>query len=307
MNMKNKYRGCLIGLALGDALCAPYEGGILERTLWKFFSKTRDGKIRYTDDTQMCIDLAESIIAYNGINQDALAERFANSYQWSRGYGPSAAKLLKKIKRGQNWRDLNTAGFKDGSFGNGAAMRIAPVALYLHDNENLLIQTVEDASIITHAHELAITGAKNIALTIALILKGQSTESTIKTLIDNNTGEYKEKLLIAQQWLIGKEDISSSIVAKILGNGIQAINSTITAITIASFFIHKDFEQMMIFIQNCGGDTDSIAAMAGAIWGASNGLDAINHPKLDGLESRQKIIELADGLFFLNQNRHSQG
>jgi len=100
MNYINKFRGCLIGLALGDALCAPFEGGLLERTLWKFFSKTRNGEIRFTDDTQMCKDLAESIIAYKGINQDALAEKFASSYKWSRGYGPSVAKLLKKIKQG---------------------------------------------------------------------------------------------------------------------------------------------------------------------------------------------------------------
>ncbi len=96
MNKQDKYHGCLIGLALGDALCVPYEGGISERFLWKFFSTTKTGEIRYTDDTQMTIDIARSLIAYQGINQDALAEQFSSSYQWSRGYGPSAAKRLKE-------------------------------------------------------------------------------------------------------------------------------------------------------------------------------------------------------------------
>ena len=56
------YSGCFYGLALGDALCAPYEGGFLERGIWKLFGKTKAGKIRYTDDTQMSLDVAHSLL-----------------------------------------------------------------------------------------------------------------------------------------------------------------------------------------------------------------------------------------------------
>ena len=48
--LKDKFIGTFIGLALGDALGAPYEGGFIERFLWKFFSKTPTGKMRWTDD-----------------------------------------------------------------------------------------------------------------------------------------------------------------------------------------------------------------------------------------------------------------
>ena len=60
--LKDKFIGTFIGLSLGDALGAPFEGGLIERFLWKFFSKTPTGKMRWTDDTQMSIDLAESIL-----------------------------------------------------------------------------------------------------------------------------------------------------------------------------------------------------------------------------------------------------
>ena len=128
MNKIDKFRGCMIGLALGDALCAPFEGGLLESSLWRLIGKTKNKEIRFTDDTQMSNDIAKSIISYKKINQDAMALNFAQSYRWSRGYGPSAAKLLKNINKGQDWRKLNVKYFKNGSFGNDAAMRIAPIA-----------------------------------------------------------------------------------------------------------------------------------------------------------------------------------
>ena len=58
----DKYLGCFLGLAIGDAYGAPFEGGYIERLLWRIIGKTNNGKIRYTDDTQMSIDLAKSFI-----------------------------------------------------------------------------------------------------------------------------------------------------------------------------------------------------------------------------------------------------
>ncbi|HNA22027.1 MAG TPA: ADP-ribosylglycohydrolase family protein, partial [Agitococcus sp.] len=59
---REQIQGCLFGLALGDALGAPYEGGILERLLWKMIGSTKEGYAKWTDDTQMTLDLLESIL-----------------------------------------------------------------------------------------------------------------------------------------------------------------------------------------------------------------------------------------------------
>jgi len=97
MTSLKKYSGCFLGLAIGDSYGAAYEGGSMEKLLWRIIGTTKDGKLRYTDDTQMSIDLAQSFLYNHTVNQEHLASTFASSYQWSRGYGPSATKLLKKI------------------------------------------------------------------------------------------------------------------------------------------------------------------------------------------------------------------
>jgi len=296
--MKHRYQGTLVALALADALCAPYEGGVLEKLLWKLFSKTKKGEIRYTDDTQMTIDLATSIIKYKGVNQDMLAIQFANSYQWSRGYGPSAAKLLKKIKKGQNWSQLNTKYFKEGSYGNGAAMRIAPIALLFYNNEELLLKATKQSAVITHAHPDAIIGANIIALSIASMLNNQHYTLIVK-LINMTTGNYQKKLKRAKAWLDIEKDTTTVEVAQYLGNGIQAINSTVTSLYLALKFLNKDYNELIKFVQKLKGDTDTIAAMAAAIWGAKNGINAIKHPLVERLEFRDKLIELADKIHAL--------
>jgi poly(ADP-ribose) glycohydrolase ARH3 len=86
----------------------------------------------------MTVDLAESLLANKGIDQDDLARRFAASYRWSRGYGPGAAKLLKRIRRGGDWRTVNREIYRNGSYGNGAAMRAPLLGLVYKEHAALL-------------------------------------------------------------------------------------------------------------------------------------------------------------------------
>jgi len=126
----DRCEGCVPGLALGDALGAPHEGGPVERLLWRLIGSTRDGAMRWTDDTQMSLDLAESMIDKARLDADDVARRFAAGYRWSRGYGPGTAKVLAKIRRGTPWPEACRAGFPGGSYGNGGAMRSPVIGLF---------------------------------------------------------------------------------------------------------------------------------------------------------------------------------
>ncbi|MCU7833821.1 MAG: ADP-ribosylglycohydrolase family protein [gamma proteobacterium symbiont of Taylorina sp.] len=131
------------------------EGGFLEQGLWKLLGKTKAGKIRYTDDTQMSLDVAQSLLEQGKVEQAHLASKFASYYRWSRGYGSGAAKMLKKIRIGKAWHEVNRSVFPQGSYGNGAAMRTPIVALYFYDNREEMLSAVQKVSEITHCHPLA--------------------------------------------------------------------------------------------------------------------------------------------------------
>ncbi|MEA3492310.1 MAG: ADP-ribosylglycohydrolase family protein [Campylobacterota bacterium] len=295
---RDSFLGCFFGLALGDALCAPYEGGILERLVWQLISKSREGKTRYTDDTQMSLDVALSLLTQNGIDQNHLAQTFASSYRWSRGYGSAAAKILKKIKKGIPWYEVNRSVYPQGSFGNGAAMRAPIVALYHCGDEEQIANTTEEVSLITHAHPLAIEGAKLIALATSIALAQRDFADLWDRLMTESRLEpYQIRIARAKSWIESGEEIPSKRVAKELGNGIAATDSCTTAIYIASRFIDLPFDDMLLFIQNSSGDTDTIAAMAGAIWGAYNGVNSLPRSKIEQLESRSTIEEFSIELY----------
>jgi poly(ADP-ribose) glycohydrolase ARH3 len=85
ISASDKFAGSMLGLALGDACGAPFEGGPVERIVWRLIGKTSGGRRRWTDDTQMSLDVADSLIAHGRLDVDDLATRFAGSYRWSLG------------------------------------------------------------------------------------------------------------------------------------------------------------------------------------------------------------------------------
>ncbi len=293
-NQSNRLIGSVVGLALGDAFGAPYEGGFLERTLWKMLGNI-NGKKRWTDDTQMTINVIESLLEHGAINQEDLANRFARSYRWSRGYGPGAAKLLKQIKRGQLWKQANRSVFRNGSFGNGGAMRAPVIGLFFAQrNDEVIMKAAHQCAEITHAHPLGIEGSGLIALTISLCLKELNSIEIIERLLRiAKLDEFTTKLNKAKHWLLQPQIESPKVVAKELGNGIAASESCVTAIYIALIHFDKPFDELLEYTIKISGDVDTIGAMAGAIWGATRGYEDLPGAKLERLEGYEDIKQLA--------------
>jgi len=293
----DRYQGCLLGLALGDALGAPNEGGPLERLLWRLIGRTRKGEMRWTDDTQMSLDVAESLAATSAVDADDLARRFARSYHWSRGYGPGAAKLLKRVARGADWRDANRSVYAGGSYGNGGAMRAPVVGLFYADRFDELADAARLSASVTHAHPLGLEGAVLVAAATALALKGGSPSDTLQGASAMcGQPEFRTKLETARMWLHSKVPLTPKDVSDKLGNGIAAAESCVTAVYIALRFRDSPFLEMLHFVAACMGDVDTIGAMSGAIWGAANGSAGLPQDKLAKLEQRERIEAAAGAL-----------
>ncbi len=298
MISSDKYSGCFLGLAIGDAHGAPLEGGLVKKVAWRFFGKTRGGRLRYTDDTQMAIDLATSYLEKSRISQEHIAASFAKSYCWWRGYGASASLILKNIRKGARWQDVNRGKFKDGSFGNGAAMRAPILALFPHENNEQLEKIVIKCSEITHAHPLAIEGAKIIAFATDAALRDADTHTILKALfVRCDTEEYRSKIITCTQLLCSSEHMNATVLTNKLGNGIAATESCVTAIFFALKYRDCSLDVMLSHVYNLGGDTDTIGAMAGAIWGAFNGSRAIDEEKIITIEKSEIIVALAEHLY----------
>lgn len=300
----NHIIGSILGLALGDAFGAPYEGGILERAVWALVG-TQNGKRRWTDDTQMTIDVIESLVECGHVDQNDLARRFAQSYRWSRGYGPGAARVLKRIKRGEPWKSASCSVFRDGSFGNGGAMRSPAVGLfYAHDSEEGLVKAARATAAVTHAHPLGCEGAVLIALATALAYNDTNSTSIVERLCQRaESPEYLSRLHKARAWLQAGSTVAPRTVAAELGNGIAAVDSCVTAIYLAMTFRDSSFNELLAFSIKLHGDVDTISAMACAIWGAGRGLDALPKSRLESLEQRDRLIALAHLLAEAVSNR----
>lgn len=291
-----RFKGCLLGLAIGDSLGASREGSL-------DISENRILSPRYTDDTAMMIGVAESLVQCKGFDGEEMSNTLIQNYlrePW-RGYGSGPPKIFRMIlEEKKRWDEmLDRKIYVGGSFGNGAAMRIAPVGLIYGQKPEKLREIVYKVSIITHSHELAIEGAILLAYSVFLastsmipIDKDQLLDK-LKTITKNKI--YLQKLdLIHSLW---KNHASKKEVIQYLGNGIEAINSVPTAIY--SFIVKESFEDSVIYAVSLGGDADTIGAMAGALAGAYYGYESIPKEWLHQLENNEYIETLAFNLFHI--------
>src|SRR5262245_28211769 len=117
----------LDGLSVGDAFGERFFGPhheVLERISRRELPET---PWTYTDDTEMALSIVEILREHGSIKQDLLAKRFADRMQFNRGYAQGTYAVLCGVKEGLDWRSLAQVSFRGkGSFGNGAAMRVAP-------------------------------------------------------------------------------------------------------------------------------------------------------------------------------------
>ena len=176
--LKLKFLGCLVGMAIGDALGARREGRGMSRSEDIVSLAEKLEQLIYTDDTHMTIGIAESLIENKGFDGEHMAQTFIRNYEaelW-RGYGPGPPIIFGMIKSGEAWYSAANRLYRGGSFGNGSAMRVAPVGLLYSRNLEKLREIAYQSSSITHSHELGKEGAALQACAVALALNTPSDE-----------------------------------------------------------------------------------------------------------------------------------
>lgn len=301
--LRQKFLGSLVGTAIGDAVGAFSEGwhGTWPEAAGEMAD--RQSSLVYTDDTAMMIGVAESLAEKRGFDAEHMADVFAENYyrEPHRGYGPGPPRIFQLMMKGEAWDRAAEMIYPGGSFGNGSAMRIAPVGVLCYDNVEDLKRVAYESSRITHAHELGKEGAALQAYAVALAtgldpsvpFNSEEFIACLEGFVDHEV--YKRKI-DGVRVLMGESD--KARVVSGLGNGIEAFNSVPAAIY--SFLSHPgSFEESVLYAIGLGGDTDTIGAMNGAITGAYLGIDSIPVRWRNKLENREYIEDLAQRLWLI--------
>lgn len=160
----------LDGLSVGDALGQRFFFQGMRAVISISLHELPPRRWDYTDDTRMALSILAVLHEHGTIDQDALALHFARLYAEDprRGYGPAMHELLPALYYGDSWRDVAPALFGgNGSFGNGAAMRVAPLGAYFADDVERVADMAERSAVVTHAHPEAAAGAIAVAVATA--------------------------------------------------------------------------------------------------------------------------------------------
>ena len=285
--------GLFLGTGVGDALGRPVEGMPSVPSTYIEEIVGERSMLRYSDDTVLTIALAESLLACNGFDGSDMATRFAGAWHSEphRGYGGAVVEVFAKVRRGVDWEQAASGQFGgEGSFGNGGAMRVAPVALWAYPDLEDTVRLSRQTSSVTHTHPVGIDGAVAQAVAAHHALKGGLELDDLFSDLDRllATDRFRRKLEILEECVNRGDD---GAVARQLGNGVSADRSVLTAIY--CFMVADTYEQAVRRAILMGGDTDTIAAMAGALAGARYGAEDIPQAWAD-VEGRDHLQGLAD-------------
>lgn len=295
MNRVERITGCLLGGLLGDVVGAPVEAEsaayirktfrtvddilALEKVEELFGAFWKVG--RYTDDTQMTVCVAEWLLEDSPLDGAKLLRRFAEAFRPARRYGSGTALILQAYEEhGQDWRALSTLMFPDGSYGNGSAMRAAPIGCRFSDDPPGLFAACRISSLTTHSHPLAIQGATLQASAVASLLRTGPGRvlADLETALNRLSREGPDPVEYRRAVQIVAEGLAAghppSLLAEKLGTGIDALESVPMALY--CFLRYPDsFEEVIGSAVFLGGDTDTIASMAGSLSGAWLGTQAL--------------------------------
>ena len=271
-------RRSLLGLAIGDAFGETMFGEPAEaaqRAAKRLIAARRPW--RWTDDTAMALSIVEVLGMHGAIDVDALADAFAR--RWARdrhrGYGAETFRMLDRIRRGVPWRREAQRLFGgQGSYGNGAAMRAAPIGGYFAgDLDRVRFEALRSAEP-THAHPDGAAGAVAVAVAAALAATGAQRDQILPEVVRRTpSGVTQERLRRAADTDLSADPLRVGLA---LGTGLDvAAHDTVPfALWVAARHL-PSFEDAIWTATAQYGDRDTLGAIVGGVVVLATGEAAI--------------------------------
>lgn len=257
----------LDGLSVGDALGAQFFVPGRSRSDLAA-GRPPAGPWPWTDDTEMACLLLAELRDHGRVDQDRLAVSFAEHCEPYRGYGPGAVVVLHRIRDGVPWREAATTAYRgEGSCGNGAAMRVAPLGAFFADDLDAVVSQAVLSAEVTHLHPEGVAGA--VAVAVAAAVPGPD---LLDAVLDHLGDTQVRRGVVDARRLLGR---STAEAAYELGNGSHSTAQDTVPFALWAAATHADdYRAAIVACVEAGGDMDTTAAMVGGIVACRTGVPA---------------------------------
>jgi ADP-ribosyl-[dinitrogen reductase] hydrolase len=267
--IRDRIRGCAVGAAIGDALGMPLEfrPASPENRLVVDILSGRLPAGSFTDDTEMALALAESLLVTKPLDGEVLATHFVEWYQSSPAdMGIHTSQALSMLARGTGW-EATTRWIEEtlpDKAGNGALMRCWPVALSWWDQRGHLVEDSILQTRITHPHPDCMAASVFVNVMISELVQGADLPQAYHTALKEvKLPEALYRIMVQASERKRRDLPNSGWVRHTMQSAIWGVMTT------------TSFEQALIQVINLGADADTTGAVTGAIAGAAYGLQEI--------------------------------
>ncbi|OED48280.1 hypothetical protein AB832_00270 [Flavobacteriaceae bacterium (ex Bugula neritina AB1)] len=279
---KERFLGSMFLGAIGDAMGSGYENlKPPDDTIFYPFGKPEKEipEWQITDDTQLTMITCEALLEDPTLDPEILSNYFVSYFSKGmiRGIGASTLKAFRELQLGVDWSQVGRKG--EYAAGNGAAMRIAPLAFF----ENISRERIEEICLITHHNSEAYIGALAIILCIQNIIKENWSDnvSLMKLIVPSlPDSRVRDRLVILD--ILSQTKSIAKVAA--MGNDGYVVNSVPFSIFAANMIKEKPIDVIFDEIINSGGDTDTNCSITGQIVGTYLGSNNIPQYLKDNLK-----------------------
>jgi ADP-ribosylglycohydrolase len=279
--------GCILGGAMGDAYGARYEG------MQDSFEFDDGSPLSITDDTALTLATCEAIVEKEAVDPESIANRFIAWFREGnvKGIGASTYKSLSELCEGGHWALVGRKG--ERAAGNGAAMRIAPLAFWLDPSNPLDRRTIRDVCRITHHNDEAYAGALAVLIAIQTVCRNNWDSFGLLEPIGKALPDCLLRERIRE---ISSKDRNSPLseLSRKYGCSGWVVESVPFALAAAERIPTVGFHDLMREIISCGGDTDTNASMAGQITGVCLGMSNLPGSWLEKIPELKNIVAIAE-------------
>jgi len=293
-----RFQGCLVGVAVGDALGMPVEGWTREQIRYRFgeLREMVDGLRKagsVTDDTMQTLCVAESLVERGHFDADDILHRLLEWYRTDPfGIGIHTQRVLSLIDAGIPWQEAVEqveAQYAPMTAGNGSLMRCAPIALRYYRDVGALLEYSHELSRLTHPNPLARASCAFFNAVLSRVLRGWMKADALSFAMEVMAHAPHELLERVQEI-----DRKSAEEVRVSGFVLDTLECALWA-----WWHHDNFEEALVTVVNLGGDADTNAAVTGALMGAQCGLKNIPSRWLKKVPVVSKCVSVATLLYEL--------